>query len=304
MATCLLMLSWPLLLVGSGGTGSPPEPLAQDDFARTWYDGQAELNGYRWKGTRYGELRTGEAIAIFVTETIGADDHVKVDRPEEHRGATLTVLKLNLVRDFQTGLYDYNTMVTAFADVERLQPLRQTFSSAEWCGQVFEALDVRGKELTLDVQSYFQGESVQKTLPMKPDGITGEHLFVWLRGLRGHALAAGETRKLPYLADPFERRLRHSEASWGELTVTRPKELVLVSGKEQIWSIAYELGSTDGRTGKVMIEEAWPHRLLAWEWKRGSELLDSAILTGSQRMKYWELHAEGQEALRKELGLE
>jgi hypothetical protein len=304
MCTCLLTLSLPLLLAGSGGTGSSHEPVSQTDFERTWYDGQAEVNGYRWKGTRYGELRTGEAIAIFVTETLGAEDHVKVERPDEHRGATLTVLKLNLVRDFRTGLYDYDTMVTSFADVDRLQPLRQTFSSTEWCGQVFETLDLRGKELTLDVRSYFEGESARKTLPMKPDGITGEHLFVWLRGLRGHALAAGEKRKLPYLADPFERRLRHTEASWGELAVTRSKELVLVSGKEQIWAIAYELGASDGRTGKVLIEEAWPHRLLSWEWRRGAELLDSAILTGSKRMKYWELHAEGQEAVRKELGLE
>ena len=51
------------------------------------------------------------------------------------------------------------------------------------------------------------------------------------------------------------------------------------------------------------IESAYPHRLLSWSWSRGAELLDSAQLTGSQRMKYWELHGEGQESLKKQLGL-
>ena len=43
---------------------------------------------------------------------------------------------------------------------------------------------------------------------------------------------------------------------------------------------------------------------VSWSWTRGTELLDSGELTGSQRMKYWELHGEGQEALRKQLGLD
>jgi hypothetical protein len=54
----------------------------------------------------------------------------------------------------------------------------------------------------------------------------------------------------------------------------------------------------------VHIEEAYPHRLLGWSWKRGDELLDSAELAGSQRMKYWELHDLGQETLRRSIGLD
>lgn len=294
-----------LALHGSPG-GAPARAQATDgEFERVWYDGQAEVSGYRWRGSRYGEMRAGEAVAIFVTETIGAKEHVKVDRPEEYRGETLTVLKLNLVRDFQTGLYDYNTMVTAFADVDTLRPVKQTFSSAEWCGHVYETLDVRGQELALDVQSYFQGESAQTTLPMKADGIPGEHLFVWLRGLRGHALAAGETRKLAYLADPFERRLRHAEASWGELTVAREAQSASASVPAgNFAALVYRLTSSDGRTGSVQIEEAYPHRLLSWSWTRGGEELDVGELAGSQRMKYWDMHGAGQESLRKQIGLE
>jgi hypothetical protein len=294
-----------VLALGCAPGAEAGGPARADDPFQAWYDGQAEVNGYCWRGSRYGELRTGEAVAIFVTETLGAREHVKVDRPDEHRGETLTVLKLNLVRDFQTGLYDYDTMCSVFADVRDLRALKQTFSSGEWCGHVFDEIDVRGREVRLSIRSYFQGESEEKTLPARPDGLVGDDLFVWLRGLRGHALAAGEARRVPYLTDPFERRLRHREAAWGELAVAREAELAEVQVPAGGFrAVVYRLESSDGRRGTVRIEEAYPHRLLGWSWERSGEVLDSAELTGSRRMKYWELHAEGQEALRKDLGLD
>lgn len=293
---------------GSAATATPPasaQPISAEQFDAVWYDGQAELNGYRWSGSRYGNARTGEAVAIFVTETMGAKEHVKVDRPADYRGETLTVLKLNLVRDFQTGLYDYNTMASAFANVNDLRALKVSFSSAEWCGHVYEELDARPKGLEVDVRSYFQGESVQKTLAAKPDGLVGEHLLIWLRGLRGHVLQPGETRTLAYLPDAFERRLRHREAEWGELRVTREGQGQSVTVPAGTFpAVVYRLAAGDGRTGAVLIEDAYPHRLLAWTWERDGEILDAAELTGSQRMKYWELHDPGQESLRAKLGLD
>jgi hypothetical protein len=302
-----LGLLWLLSLSCQPSAQAPPpaEPLAEGTFEALWYDGQAEVSGYRWKGSRYGELRTGEAVAIFVTEPLGAKEHVKVDRPAEYRGDVLTVLKLNLVRDFQTGVYDYHTMVSAFVGVDDFRPLKQAFSSAEWCGQVYEELDVRAGGVTLDVRSYFQGESVRKTLETKPDGLVGDQLLVWLRGLRGHVLAPGETRRLPYLTDPFERRLRHREAEWGELAITRaagPASVTVPAGT--FAALRYRLEASDGRTGVVELEEAHPHRLLTWSWARDGEVLDSAELTGSRRMKYWELQAEGEERLRRDIGLD
>ena len=296
------VLSFLLALPCAAGT---PAGTSREDPFQAWYDGLAEVNGYRWRGSRYGELRTGEAVAIFVTETHGADEHVKVEQPEQHRGETLTVLKLNLVRDFQTGIYAYDTMSSVFADVRDLRAVKQSFSSSEWCGHVFELLDVRGRELRLAVRSYFEGESVDATLPLKADGLLGDDLLVWLRGLRGHVLAPGESRRVPYLTDPFERRLRHRAASWGELAVAREKELVdarVPAGTFR--AVVYRLEASDGRRGVVRIEEAQPHRLLGWAWERDGEVLDSAELTGSKRIRYWELHAEGQEALRKDLGLD
>jgi len=296
-----LLASSTLLLLGS--CSHEPAPLAlraEGEFETLWYDGQAELAGYVWKGSRYGEPRTGEAVAIFVTENIDAETHVKLDDPSK---SGVTVLKLNLVRDFQTGLYDYDTTTSVFAEVGAFRPLRVTFASQEWCGHVHESLDV-GKKLALDVQSYFEGESVATTLAWKENAVLGDHLFVWLRGLRGAPLAPGETKELPYLADGFERRLRHAEAEWQSVKVTR----AAASTRETVpagtfAAVLYTLATGDGRSGRVAFEEAYPHRLLAWSWQRGAEVLDSGAMTGSKRLKYWELHAEGQGALRAELGL-
>ena len=300
----MLSLLAPAVFLLLGSCAHEPASVAargDGEFEALWYDGQAELSGYVWKGTRYGELRTGEAVAIFVTETVGADTHVKPDDPS--RAGGVTAMKLNLVREFQTGLYDYDTMTSVFAEVGAFRPLRVTFASQEWCGHVHEVLDV-GKKLALDIASYFEGESLTTTLAWKDGALLGDHLFVWLRGLRGPVLAPGEARTLPYLADGFERRLRHTKAEWQTLTLTRAAATTSESVPAGSFpALVYTLASSDGRSGRVAFEEAYPHRLLSWSWQRGAELLDSGAMTGSKRMKYWELHAEGQESLRGELGL-
>jgi len=45
---------------------------ASTDFGAHWHDGKAELDGYRLELTRYGEHRTGQAVAIYVTEPFSA----------------------------------------------------------------------------------------------------------------------------------------------------------------------------------------------------------------------------------------
>ena len=291
-----------LLLLLSAFPGLPND--AEGDFGAIWYDGRAEVSGYRWSGTRYGELRRGEAVAIFVTEPFSTELFVKLDRPTGSAGSQVTALKLNLVRDFQTGLYDYNTMVSCFVDSGDFSLIKHTFSSAEWCGHVFEELRASRRGIELDVKSYFQGESGEDVLVAKRDGVVGEQLFVLLRDLRGPFLRPGESRTLPFLASPFERRLRHTKAVWGTLEVQRPVASAEVTTPAGVFrAVEYALSSSDGRRGRVTIEEAYPHRLLAWRWEKDGAVLDAGELAGSRRLPYWELHAEGQAELRSSIGL-
>ena len=68
---------------------------------------------------------------IFVTEPFSDSKRVKVDDPRRDPPDTFEVLKLNLVRDFQTGIYDYNTMTSVIVRSDDFEPVKVTFSSDE-----------------------------------------------------------------------------------------------------------------------------------------------------------------------------
>ena len=77
-----------------------------DGFWRYWSDSKAELNGYRFVQPRYGQLREGRAVLVFVTEPFSRSKKVKVDRYDRNNPDHTMVLNLNDVRKFQTGVYD------------------------------------------------------------------------------------------------------------------------------------------------------------------------------------------------------
>ena len=113
-----------------------PLRAADPSFDSYWHDGKAELDGYRLELTRYGAPRPAQAVMIYVTEPFSISKHVKLDDPSRSPQDVVDVLKLNLVRDFQTGIYDYNTMVSLFVRTSDLEPLKESVTSAEWCGTV------------------------------------------------------------------------------------------------------------------------------------------------------------------------
>jgi len=81
-------------------------PAAAADFWKHWGDGRAELNGYRLTQPRYGALRSGSAVLIFVTEDFSDEWRVKTESRAGAPSGVYPVLKLNLLRQFQTGIYD------------------------------------------------------------------------------------------------------------------------------------------------------------------------------------------------------
>ena len=74
--------------------------------------------------------------------------------------------------------------------------------------------------------------------------------------------------------------------------------------------IRYSIQIENGPRGLVHVESAYPHRIVRWEWpgaesdsSRGRDGNDSGELTGSARLKYWELHKEGDERKLARLGV-
>ncbi len=288
-------------------------PANDPDFGSYWHDGKAELDGYRLSVLRYGQPRTAQAVLIYVTEPFSTSKHVKVDDPSKNPADTFDALKLNFVRSFQTGIYDYHTMVSLFTRSRDFSPVKITFTSAEWCGQVYEHLDFVGSRVSERFDSYFENESAARTLEVPRDGIAEDNLFILLRGLRGAYLEPGARRTVHILASPFFGRLMHQPPAWSAASIerlARPETVRVPAGL--FVSDVYVVRIAGQREGRFHIERAYPHRVIRWSWKAegaGSPVsklggTDTGELTGSARLEYWKLHDPGDESYLKQLGLE
>lgn len=293
-----------------------------DAFWKTWGDGQAELSTYDLVYPRYGEPRKGTAVAIVVTENFDADTHVKREGTDRKDGKDLPVLKLNLVEDFATGVYDYNLMTSAFVSLveHRGNPagalLKETFSAQEWCGHSWMQVDARGGELAHELHSYFEGEGDQKDeLPNAKDGFAEDALLLWARGLAGPELAPGEERTVPLLRSLATTRLAHVALAWDSAVLKREKAFVARATSAGSFDceafVATITRADDGvkpRFGKplpkttrwtFLVDRGEPRRVVHFENDQGL----SADLVASARLKYWELNKPGGEASLEQLGL-
>lgn len=295
----------------SNGAAGTPAPALDPQFDAWWHDGKAELSGYSLTVDRYGHATSGTAVLIYVTEPFSKSKHVKVDDPSKHPEDAADVLKLNFVRHFQTGLYDYTTMGSTFAALPELNLLKSAFSSTEWCGQVYEQLDVSKGQLAFRFDSYFEGESAEGAVKIPAGGLVEDELFVRLRGFAGSYLPVGESRTTPFLPSSFYRRLAHHGLEWGEVTIRRaPDGTADIGGADvgtaSIATERYELRTSDGREGLFSVEIAWPRRIVGWTWTGPAGFAggtDAGKLLATERMPYWELHNPGDEALLAKLGL-
>jgi hypothetical protein len=315
MAAVVVLAAWAGAVAVAPSPAGAAGPAGTDArvFEAHWQDSRAELDGYRYRVTRYGEERRGQAVMVFVTEPWSASRHVKADHPTRNPADTFEALKLNLVRDWQTGIYDYNTMVSVFTRSRDFSLDKISFSAMEWCGNVYEELIFEPRRITDRIYSYFEAESGYRTLPRREGGVQEDQLFILLRGLRGvDFLKPGEKRMIPFLASPFYRRLGHREAGWGIATVERlpVREVVRVPAGRFECDV-YTVRPRDGRDGRIDLERAYPHRIIRWSWTppakaqgwMGRDGCDSGELVGSKRLPYWQLNANGNETYLPDLGL-
>lgn len=292
-------------------------PSRGDTFDTHWQDGRAELNGYRYTVTRYGQPREGTAVLIYVTEPFSESGRVKVDDPKKNPKDTFEALKVNFVREFLTGIYDYHTLTSVFTRTRDFSPAKITFSSAEWCGHVFEEMLFEKYHIADRYLSYFEGESDLRRITHRENSLTEEELLVRLRGLRGDWIRPGERKNVPLLPSTFLRRLTHRSLGWTTARIERARGVETVRVPAGRFETSAVTVTTEQRVGKFWIESAYPHRIIRWEWtpaagagaaaarSRGNpaEGLDRGELTGSARLAYWTLNGPGGERYRRELGL-
>jgi len=266
-----------------------------------WGDGRAELSGYRLTQPRYGAERSGEAVLITVTEDFTRAGRVKTDGG--HRDE-FPVIKLNAVRDWQTGVYDYNVMTSTFLPLDgsarRGVPTKISFSSQEWCGHIWEQLRIDGSAAGRTSHSYFDGEADHyESLAIPERGTFADAMPLLVRGLVGDLLQPGEQVEVPWLRSAMNRHLNHEHTLWGPARLSRSlktTELKVPAGEfiVETWTATDSTGTTTW-----LVEAAPPRRLIAWETSDG----ERAELTGVLRSSYWTQNKPGDEALRAKLGL-
>jgi hypothetical protein len=293
--------------------GTPPwDPPAYDgEFVATWHDGLAEMASYDLTYPRYGERRAGTAAIVTVTEPFNPRKRVKADAVGED---TYNVVKLNLSEDFQTGVYDYNLMTSAFVATSAVNGLpagsatKVSFSAQEWCGQVYQqALFSGAKRGTPGVRtnwhSYFENAADDaEQLDHPAGGVAEDALILWARGLAGPRLEPGQSVTVPVFRSLAVQRLEHVAPAWEEGTLSRDAQSARTDQTEDgVSRIDLFRADVAGRQYEFGID-ATPgsDRTLLWlKRSDGYELK----LRGVDRMPYWNMKAVADEAALEEMGL-
>ncbi len=306
-ALTAVILTWAAC---AGAAASDPWSRARvgPGFWKTWGDGKAELAGYDLTFPRYGEPRRGTAVTIFVPEAFSRSMRVKADPGKHPDGDLVPVMKLNLVQDFPTGIYDYNLMTSVFTTLspDAGRPagaaLKVSFSAQEWCGQVFAQLLFDKAAIRAESRSYFDGEADRaSTLVYPAGGMSEDALLSWARGFAAPRIAAGEHREVPMLPSLTFARLRHQPLGWRKATLSRdasPARITVPAGA--FAADVYRAALEGGRTWTIHVEAKAPHRVIRWESSDG----ERAELIRSARLAYWEMNGKGKERALAEIGLQ
>lgn len=270
----------------------PKKPLSEE-FKKYWYAGEAEITSYKIEQARYGEMREGNAVLIYVTEPFHNEKQVKADRSNADN---IPVLKLNSTKNYLTGIYPYSIMNSTFYPVHDNQhAVKVSFSSQEWCGQVYAQLNNREK---FDVMShsYFESEADQNLKLEK--NILENELWNKIR-IDPNTLPVGELKVMPSLE---YIRLSHKELKsyTASITLTKNNDI-------STYEISYpELE----RTLKINFSSNFPYGIEGWSesfksgfGEKAKIMTSTGIKLKSIKSPYWQKNSNAFLPLRDSLGL-
>lgn len=255
-------------------------------FGKYWYAGTAEITSYKLIQSRYGELREGAAVTIFVTEDFDSNNQVKSDRRTE---SDTPMLKLNLTKKFNTGIYPYSIMTSTFNAVnDTRHSLKITNSVQEWCGQTYMQLNNQN-QFEIQANSYFQSEGDQRIILEK----TWLEDELWNRiRLNPKELPTGTFKMIP----AFETiRLGHKEIKKYLVEGT-----LLIEEKTSNYTISYpELN----RKLAITFSNNFPHSIEKWEETHANGQVTTATKIKRMQSSYWSQNSNKFSVLRDSLGL-
>jgi hypothetical protein len=320
-----------LALAAAVADAAPVVPSAPSPaFLQYWKSGLAELSSYDITTERYGEMREAQGVMVFVYEEINADTRIKIESDKTPPAKRIPVLKLNNVLKFTTGVYDYSIMTSVFAGLTApgaqrpFPPQKISFTSQEWCGNVFHQIVPRPKGLVSEIHSYFESEGDAAALlpyPKGPKGVPAaiyyeDEMPILVRELDGAVWPLGTPRKINLVPGLWERRKRHVPLAFTEAVLTKvgpekfagPAEATGVGTTGAEGAGAQSAGSGEamkwtleimGQTTTYHVEAAAPRHLLGWENGKG----EKGRMIASLRSTYWEHNHNIDQPLRGKLGL-
>ncbi len=290
----LILLS--LSLIGCKNTETKaqvPENKISSQANAYWYDGQAEISSYALSQARYGELRQGTAVLLYVTETFSEKSFTKADNPSSK---DIPVLKLNFMKNFKTGIYPYSVMNSTFYPIKGGNSIKETNSIQEWCGSnYFELKNKTDFEVSLN--SYFEGESFEDLKIKKT--LLEDDLWTMIR-LNPENLPTGKMSVIPAFTI---MRFLHKEFKAYECQLDKK-----VTTETTVYSLNYpELK----RNLSITFESKFPNRVLSWEesypdgFSKNPKILTSTgKLIKTIKSDYWNKNSNNDSVWRKELGLD
>jgi len=269
-----------------------PKPLSLE-FKEYWYAGEAEITSYKLEQARYGELREGHAVLIFVTEQFLADKQVKADRSNSEN---IPVLKFNSTKKYFTGIYPYSIMSSSFYPVQDNQHAVKISSSIqEWCGHVYAQLNNR-EDFEYEVHSYFEGEADQEFKMEK--NILENELWNKLR-INPNGLPQGELEVIPSLEFI---RLTHKK-------IKPYKAIGSLTQKGEMSSYSVTFPELE-RSLTINFSTTFPYTIESWsdEFKSGFGANAKTLKSKATKIKtittpYWRQNSNADIVLRESLGL-
>ncbi|WP_299779177.1 septum formation inhibitor Maf [uncultured Formosa sp.] len=264
----------------------------KENFKSYWYSGKAELSSYNLKQSRYGEIRNGEVVLIFVTEPFSLSKQVKLDRPKDAGEDNVSVMKLNHVRKFNTGVYDYSIVTSTFTPIDFMNhpyTLKSTTSIQEWCGHTFTQLNLDGNTYNFKQFSYFESDGDEEH--KLEVAFLEEDLMTRIRINNGQ-LPGGEIDLIP---STISSRFTHKK-----MQVSK----AIISKTELENTINYTIKYTSiPRTLTIEVEHEFPYKIMGWTENDGDGLITTAKLKASLQEPYWNQKSIKDEAKRDELKL-
>lgn len=272
-------------------------------FKQKWYAGEAELNSYDLQQARYGEMRKGEAVLIFVTEDFSKDKFVKIDDPQEATNK-VSVLKMNMTKTFRTGIYPYSMMLSVFKPVSKNgleKVLKVTCSSQEWCGHTFSQIQQQGNSYDWQLNSYFEKEAGMHNVIDKamPEDEIWNHIRI-----NPATLPTGKVSMIPGL---LWQRLSHNAAAAEEAiaTLSDTTSSQLNSPAVKMYTLYYPKYN---RTLQILFQNVFPFEIIGWYetypdgFGADKKLLTTkAVLKKTIWLAYWKLNSEAGSRYRDSL---